>query len=236
MKLIAIASIGLLFLASNASAAAITHRASTEDYHSDMASSDPAQSTLSNLQVTLSLPEEATTPPTIIVNLTNTHPKLPITFVDWDSPIARKPIHYGLLSITPPGSSTPMDLSRFRIDIYRLMPNSSEELVTLEPGEKMSQTSELASLSLSLSITGYPVLEAKTKSLQEGFMEEMRGDGSGPVKIQMKGGWAGVWVGKRKEEVVDSGVLEDFDTYSKPLKTGMLRGRFESNVVELELK
>lgn len=114
------------------------------------------------------------------------------------------------MTITPPGSSAPLDIPT--IQVKRSIPPGEDSLVTLEPGSEVSRTVEL----------------------KEPFMtaEELRGDGNGKGKAQLKGTWTAVWPGLRKEELVRS---EKLDILGYGAEHGVLMGDYKSNVLEVDL-
>jgi hypothetical protein len=65
-------------------------------------------------------------------------------------------------------------------------------------------------------------------------VEELRGDGKGGLRVQIKGGWGTVWVGKRKEDVIESGLLDRLGSGGED-EGEVLRGSFESDVLEMEI-
>jgi hypothetical protein len=172
--------------------------------------SNPPPPTLSNLHVSLSAPAPPTSPPSFTVSLTNTSPN-PLTILTWASPLDPLLIQLGLVTITPSGAPSPLDIPV--VMLKRRMPPSPDALVTLEPGETVTRKVEIG----------------------ERFVgeEELRGDGKGRLRVQVQGEWQAVWVGKRKEDVVGS---ESLDALGRGGEEGeVLRGAFGSEVLEMEV-
>lgn len=93
------------------------------------------------------------------------------------------------------------------------MPPPPESLVTLRPGESVERKVEIG----------------------ERFagVEELKGDGKGPLRVQVKGEWGAVWVAKKKEDVIGT---ESLMALGRGGKEGeVLRGAFESEVLEMEV-
>ncbi|KAH8903744.1 hypothetical protein BR93DRAFT_930896 [Coniochaeta sp. PMI_546] len=165
---------------------------------------------LTDLQLTLSQFKPAS-PPTLIITLKNTNAAMPITVLTWNSPLDALLVQLGLITITPPGSTTPLDIPT--IMVKRRMPPPEDSLVTLGPGEEVSRTVEIG----------------------ERFVtpERWRGDGSGgPAKVQLKGRWTAVWPGVKKQDLVGTKTLE---TLGYGGEEGVLSGEYESEILEIDL-
>jgi hypothetical protein len=150
-------------------------------------------------------------PPTLLITLKNTNPKVPITILTWNSPFDALLVQLGLLIITPPASSTPLHIPT--IMVKRRMPPPEDNLITLEPGEDVSRTVEIG----------------------ERFVapEQWRGDGSGGrAKVQLKGRWTAVWPGVKKPELVGTQRLE---TLGYDGEEGVLMGEYESDTLEIDV-
>lgn len=172
--------------------------------------SNPPPTTLSILHLSLSAPSPPTSPPSFTISLTNTSPN-PFTILTWSSPLDPLLIQLGLVSLTPSGAPSPLDIPV--VMLKRRMPPSPDTLVTLEPGQSVTRKVEIG----------------------ERFagVEELRGDGKGGLRVQVKGEWQAVWVGKRKEDVVGS---ESLDALGRGGEDGdVLRGPFETEVLEMEV-
>ncbi|PHH89734.1 hypothetical protein CDD83_5406 [Cordyceps sp. RAO-2017] len=91
---------------------------------------------LGNLAVTLK--QTSSKPPTIQVTVTNKN-KYPVTVLSYDSPLDQLALPLGLLSITPAGSTKPIDLPIIRVK--RVWPPRDDSLIVIKPGA--SATSDI---------------------------------------------------------------------------------------------
>lgn len=162
---------------------------------------------LSALHLTLSQVQPSHIP-TILITLKNTSPSTPYTILTWNSPLDPLLIQLGLLSITLPGSSDPVDIPQ--IMIKRRMPPSEEHIVTLEPGEETNRKVEIG----------------------ERFVApEQWGHGKG--KVAVRGRWNAVWPGLRKEDVL--GNEKRLAAVGGDGGGELLTGEFESEVLEIDV-
>lgn len=173
--------------------------------------SPPAHVSLADLQLTISQAKEATDAPTLLIQLKNTNPEVPITLLTWSSPLDPLLVQLGLVTITLPGSESPLDIPT--IQVRRRMPPSEDSLVTLGPGEEVSRTVEIGGRFVAA--------------------EQWRGDGSGGrPKVQLKGRWSAVWPGVKKEELIGTERLDALGYGGK--EAGVLTGEYGSQILEIE--
>lgn len=166
--------------------------------------------TLTDLDLTVSQVKRAG-PPSLLITLNNTNPKVPITILTWNSPLDALLVQLGLVLITPPGSSTPLGIPT--IMVKRRMPPPEDNLITLGPGEEVSRTVEIG----------------------ERFVtpEQWQGEGrGGRAKIQLKGRWTAVWPGLTKQELVGT---ERLKTLGYGGEDGALSGEYESETLEIDV-
>ncbi|GME39315.1 hypothetical protein GTA08_BOTSDO08011 [Neofusicoccum parvum] len=120
----------------------------------------------------LSVRQTATSPPTLALALTNTHPSSPLTLLVWDSPLDPLALQLGLVEITPAGAgAAPLPLPSIKVS--RLLPPGEDALVTLAPGEVRERELVLRE----------PVVPWK----------EVRG---GKARVVVRGRWRAVWEGE----------------------------------------
>jgi hypothetical protein len=112
-------------------------------------------------------------PTTIKATVTNTGSG-PITILTYDSPLDQAALQIGLLSITPTGANSPLDIAI--VQIRRVWPPTQEQLMTLKPGESAENY--------------VPFREFVVPS-------EDLGD---KASVVLRGEWSAVWA-KSKEEV-----------------------------------
>ena len=158
---------------------------------------------LSNLVV--SVRQVNKNPLTIALKVMNTGTE-PVTILTWESPLDVLALQLGLLSITPSGASSPLDLPR--IQLRRKAPPDEDQLVTLEAGQ--SEEREIA--------LKEPIISSN----------DLAGDGKGKAKVKCRGRWMSVWPVKRNG--VSDEALELMG-----LSDEALSGDFESEVVELDI-
>ncbi|KAJ9156795.1 hypothetical protein NKR19_g4151 [Coniochaeta hoffmannii] len=147
--------------------------------------------------------------PTLLITVKNTNLSTPFTILTWNSPLDALLVQLGLVTVTPPGASAPLDIPT--IMVKRRMPPPQDSLVTLEPGEETERKVEVG----------------------ERFVapEKWRGDGSGrPAEVRVRGRWSAVWPGVRREELLGTERLEMLAGGD-----GVLTGEYESEVVEIEV-
>lgn len=86
-------------------------------------------------QVSLSIKQTATSPPTISVTVTNNYDTV-MTLLNWNSPLDPAAVALGVFSFTPEGASAPVEYPT--IAFRRVTPPPPENLITLKPGESRS--------------------------------------------------------------------------------------------------
>lgn len=86
---------------------------------------------LSDLNISLRQTSKSS-PPVITIKVTNNSTK-PVTILRWQSPLDPLALQLGLLSITPAGTSEPLDIPTIKVS--RKLPPGEESLVSLAPGE-----------------------------------------------------------------------------------------------------
>lgn len=132
---------------------------------------EPAPGPISG--ITVSLKQKSTSPPTIVVHVTNTNSD-PVTFLSYASPLDGLALQLGLLSITPDGASTPLEIPT--LEVQRKWPPEAESFVTFAPGESQQQDIVLKDTVVSPDDIGAKAI------------------------VQLKGKWQAVW-GKAKEDI-----------------------------------
>ncbi|KAG8162046.1 hypothetical protein KVR01_007811 [Diaporthe batatas] len=158
---------------------------------------------LDNLEVSLAQASPADTP-RLSVSVKNTHPSTTLTLLRWDSPLDPLALQLGLIAVTPAGgASAPLDMPT--IQIRRAMPPDAESLVTLRPGESASSVVEL----------------------RDSFVPRDTW-AQGKAKIGMRGSWAAIWPGLRKDDLL--GDVERLSALGGG--DGVLTGEWESPTVE----
>ncbi|KAF7543437.1 hypothetical protein G7Z17_g10739 [Cylindrodendrum hubeiense] len=123
--------------------------------------------------ITVSLTQKSTSPPTIIVHVTNTNSD-PVTFLSYGSPLDGLALQLGLLSITPDGASTSLEVPT--LEVQRKWPPDAESLITFAPGESQQQD-------IVIKNTVVPPDDIGAKAI-----------------VQLTGKWQAVW-GKAKEDI-----------------------------------
>ncbi|KAK5629286.1 hypothetical protein RRF57_005001 [Xylaria bambusicola] len=136
---------------------------------------DMSDQTLSELKV--SVRQASSSPPKLTIGVTNTHSS-PVTLFTWDSPLDPLAVQLGLLSFTPEGKDTPVDIPT--IQVRRLMPPGDNAYVTIEPG----QTEEREVL------LKKPMVP----------LDQLQGK----VKVVCKGKWRSVWAAKKEDISAES--------------------------------
>lgn len=130
---------------------------------------------LSNLRVTLS--QSSTAPHTVSVSVENKHPSTTITVLKWNSPLDPAALGLGLIFIKPAEADEPYHINSIKIS--RKMPPTEESLVTLGPGENVTNDVELRE----------PIIPSKVWK-------------GGRATVEMKGRWMAVWAGLTKDDLL----------------------------------
>lgn len=159
---------------------------------------------LSNLLI--SVRQTASDPPTLGVTVKNNN-SAPVTILTWDSPLDPLALTLGALSITPSGSSTPLDIPLIKVN--RKVPPGEDALVELGAG----QTSKENQLVLKDVLVGDQVREMK--------VEKASG--------KCKGTWRAVWPLGREE--LDKETIEKMGFDDKAVS-----GEFESEAFDVVFK
>ncbi|KPM39606.1 hypothetical protein AK830_g6948 [Neonectria ditissima] len=145
---------------------------------------DPAPGPIAGIKV--SLEQKTTSPPTVIVKVTNTNTE-PATFLSYASPLDGLVLQLGLLSITPDGASAPLEIPR--LEVQRKWPPAAESFITFAPGETQQQD-----IVLKEQIVSQESLGAK-------------------ATVQLKGKWQAVWAKAKgdisNEALEKAGLAED---------------------------
>lgn len=128
---------------------------------------------LSDLAVSLRQASSSSAPPAITVKVTNNSPK-PVTILTWESPLDPLALQLGLLSITPAGASTPLDIPTIKVS--RKLPPGEDSLVSLAPGESHENEIVLKELLVPLA--------------------QLRGKKS---SVTIQGRWGRVWLAPRDQ-------------------------------------
>ncbi|KAH7039856.1 uncharacterized protein B0I36DRAFT_2909 [Microdochium trichocladiopsis] len=82
----------------------------------------------------------SSSPPRVKLAVTNTH-STPVTLLRWNTPLDPMALQLGVLSLTPQGASSPLELAT--IALRRLMPPPEDQFVTIGPGETATNELEL---------------------------------------------------------------------------------------------
>ncbi|EKG20508.1 hypothetical protein MPH_02231 [Macrophomina phaseolina MS6] len=123
---------------------------------------------LSHLHISLS--QTASSPPTLSLAVTNTHPSSPLTLLTWNTPLDPLALQLGLLEVRAAGAHEPLPLATIKVS--RKLPPGADSLVTLAPGESRAQEVVLRE----------PIVPLK------------RAEG-GKVAVVARGVWRAVWMG-----------------------------------------
>ncbi|KAJ4420953.1 hypothetical protein N0V82_003995 [Gnomoniopsis sp. IMI 355080] len=161
-------------------------------------------SLLSNLVISVRL--TSSDPPTFGVTVKNDN-SVPVTIFTWDSPLDPLALSLGVLSITPSGSSTPLDIPEIKIS--RKFPPGEDALMELGPGETSKENKLVLREMLG------------AKELRERQVEK--------ALVQCKGEWRAVWAMSRKE--LDQESIEKMGTDEKAASGG-----YQSEVFEVAFK
>ncbi|KAI1125545.1 hypothetical protein F5Y10DRAFT_294525 [Nemania abortiva] len=157
---------------------------------------------LANLQLNITPSSDSYR--SILVSLSNNHSSIPVTILKWNSPLDPAALRLGLVHVIPAGASQPVHIDTIKIS--RLMPPEANSLVTLFPGETVTNTLELRD----------PIVPSVVWN-------------AGPVKIKMAGRWMAVWPGLTKEDLLsDAQRLQ-----SVGAGVGSLTGDWESEYVDI---
>lgn len=133
----------------------------------------------------LSLEQVSTaSPPVILARVTNNNPG-PITLLDYNSPLDKGALAIGLITITPAGRSSPLDLPL--INVSRLWPPSRDSLITIAPGD-----SAVNEITLRAPIVSPEELGTK-------------------ATIQLRGRWNAVWA-KKKDDISDESIENPYSS------------------------
>ncbi|KAH7175441.1 hypothetical protein EDB81DRAFT_769825 [Dactylonectria macrodidyma] len=132
---------------------------------------EPAPGPISGIRV--SLKQKSTSPPTVIVQVTNTNSE-PVTFLSYGSPLDGLAVQLGLLSITPDGAAVPLEIPI--LEVQRKWPPQAESLITIAPGQSQQQDLVIKDTIVSPEDVGARAI------------------------VQLKGKWQAVW-GKAKEDI-----------------------------------
>ncbi|KAF2963851.1 hypothetical protein GQX73_g9727 [Xylaria multiplex] len=142
--------------------------------------SDPVLSALK-----VSVRQASSSPPKLTIGVTNTHSG-PVTVFTWNSPLDPLAVQLGLLSFTPEGQDTPIDIPT--IQVRRLMPPGDDAYVTIEAGKTEEREVLLKK----------PMIP----------LDQLQGK----VKVVCKGEWKSVWASKKEdisaEALVNTGADE----------------------------
>ncbi|KAI1108685.1 hypothetical protein F5Y14DRAFT_435489 [Nemania sp. NC0429] len=140
----------------------------------------PARANMSDAVLSalkVSVRQASSSPPKLTVSVANTHSS-PVTVFVWNSPLDPLALQLGLLSFTPEGKDSPIDIPT--IQVRRLMPPGDDAFVTIEPG----QTEEREVLLKN------PLVP----------LDQLQGK----VKVVCKGEWKGVWASKKEDISAES--------------------------------
>ncbi|KAF5518811.1 putative secreted protein [Colletotrichum aenigma] len=137
---------------------------------------DSESSSFPDLQLSLSQ-TVASKAPSVSVSVKNTSPDTPVTILKWNSPLDEAALGLGLVSITPAGASESIHIDA--VKLTRKMPPSAESLITLLPGESVSNVIELREPRVSKDVWK-----------------------AGHAKVKMTGRWMAVWPGLTTKELL----------------------------------
>lgn len=157
-------------------------------------------------ELIISVRKTSSDPPTLGVTVKNNN-SVPVTILAWNSPLDPLALSLGVLSITPSGSSTPLDIPEIKVS--RKFPPGEDALIELGAGE----TSKENELELKEMLVG--------KELREKQVEK--------ALVRCKGEWRAVWAMSRKD--LDSESIEKMGTDEKASS-----GKYESDDFEIAFK
>lgn len=145
----------------------------------DISSSSPAKMTSNPIpRLDLTIRQTGTNPPKLAIKVAN-HNDFPVTILTWDSPLDKAALALGLIDITPPGASAPLELDK--VQFRRVSPPGPESLVEIAVGESTEREVEL---------------REPTVSEDDIFA------GKETATIVVKGTWMSVW-GKARKDIGD---------------------------------
>ncbi|EQB44517.1 hypothetical protein CGLO_16737 [Colletotrichum gloeosporioides Cg-14] len=135
-----------------------------------------SESSFPDLQLSLSQTAASKTL-AISVSVKNASPDTPVTILKWNSPLDEAALGLGLVSITPAEASEPIRMDA--VKLTRKMPPGADSLVTLLPGESVSN-----------------VIELREPRVPEDVWK------AGKAKVMMRGKWMAVWPGLNTKELL----------------------------------
>ncbi|KAJ9133256.1 hypothetical protein NKR23_g10887 [Pleurostoma richardsiae] len=157
-------------------------------------------------KLSVGLRQASLSPPTIAIRVINTH-SAPVTILTWESPLDPLALQLGLLSITPAGADTPLDLPTIKVS--RKVPPESDSLITLEPGQGAERDVVLTE----------PLVP----------LDKLASDGGAKARVQCKGRWVSVWPSRLND--ISEEALEKLGFGEKAMT-----GSFETEALEIETK
>lgn len=153
--------------------------------------------------LTISLRQVSSNPITLAITVQNDN-AVPITLLTWDSPLDPLALQLGVLSITPSGSSTSLDIPTIKVS--RKMPPGEDSLVEIPAG----QVSKENVIVLKEMLVGNQLREMQVKK----------------VSVECKGTWRAVWAASRGELQAEN--IERMGT-----DEGAVSGEFQSEVFDV---
>lgn len=157
-------------------------------------------------ELIISVRKTSSDPPTLGVIVKNNN-SVPVTILAWNSPLDPLALSLGVLSITPSGSSTPLDIPEIKVS--RKFPPGEDALIELGAGE----TSKENELELKEMLVG--------KELREKQVEK--------ALVKCKGEWRAVWAMRRIDLAPEN--IEKMGTDEKAMS-----GKYESDDFEIVFK
>lgn len=124
-------------------------------------------------QLHVSLQQTAKSPPAVSVKVTN-NAAGPVTILTWESPLDPLALQLGLLTLTPAGAGSPLDIPTIKVS--RKLPPGDESLVSLAAGESRANHVTFPELLV-------PLAEIRGKK----------------TRVGLKGRWTRVWPKARSE-------------------------------------
>lgn len=152
-----------------------THDAYTRLSRPGSTSTMAEDSLLSNLKISIRQ-VSSSSPVSIAITVKNTNSH-PVTILPWDSPLDPLALQLGAISVTPPGSSTPLDIPTIKVN--RKLPAGDDFLVEIGAGE----TSPENVVELKEIFVGQKLRELQVKK----------------ALVKCKGQWRAVWAVPKKE-------------------------------------
>ncbi|KAH6886996.1 hypothetical protein B0T10DRAFT_461457 [Thelonectria olida] len=144
------------------------------------------------------------------------HNLVPVTYLNWGSPLDPFAFDLGLLKVTKKHELKPLDLVKLIVNDVNPDPKSMidpNSLIEIDPGQTHEQD---------IVIGQYQLVWAAKKTGVE--LEKLVGKAS----AQLKGRWLRVWPKERKV------VIQDLEAGAG--RNGSFTGEFASNVIELEAR